>query len=51
MAIHVSIGPEITLGDFNYLAPSVKHSLHRNGEVLTRRLQDAGATLEAVELT
>ncbi len=29
-----------TLGSFNYLAPSVRHSLHRNGEVRIRRDRD-----------
>ncbi len=29
---------------FNYLAPSVRHSLYRNGEVLTRRDQDGSDT-------
>ena len=35
-AVPVSSGGD-ALGDFNYLEPSVQHSLYRNGQVLTRR--------------
>jgi len=44
-------------GRFNYLDPSVRHSLYRNGEVLTRRDPDGsdagsrGVTLEEREMT
>lgn len=38
-------------GVFNYLKPSVRHSLYRNGEVLTRRDQDGSdAGMEGVDI-
>ena len=51
-----SPGEEVSLGSFNYLAPSVRHSLFRNGKVLTRRDPDGndggteGVVLEEREM-
>jgi len=39
------------IGSFNYMSASVQHSLHRNGQVLTRRDQDGSDTgWERIEL-
>jgi len=39
------------VGSFNYMSASVQHSLHRNGQVLTRRDQDGSDTgWERIEL-
>ncbi len=41
----------VRTGSFNYLAPSVQHSLYRNGKVLTRRDQNGSdAGWEGVDL-
>ena len=41
----------VRTGSFNYLIPSVQHSLYRNGKVLTRRDSDGSdAHWEGVDL-
>ncbi len=57
IASATSVGAPVTVGALSYLAESVKSSLYRNGEVLTRRDRDGsdsgdkGMVMEELEVT